>query len=210
MEQNLRKKNSSFFLVIGITVIVFLIIGIMIGYRLEKNIRFSFSNENNQPLSPDQIYANKMGEIIKNVDTFVDKSVKDWDSFLNKKIPNGNITYRIFIEDFITASESGEDLKEIKESKAYKNILEKADAIIEEGYKVNSLLGSIVPPPGIKFAHEELAVCVQDNVVQMQFIRYYLVYGIYEEPSYKCKSYEAARNLILEFIKENRLKQITF
>jgi len=210
MNANSNKRKFSFYVNMGLFLLLGFSIGILFGIKLGLINLPQISPKNEMPLSYNQVYANQMGEIITDIDSFVQETVEDWDSFLLEKIPNGRITYRIFIEDLITAAESEEDLLELKGSKAYKNLLEKSESIIEDGFRVQSQLGSLTPPPELKSAHEELVICVQDNINQMQLIRYYLIYGIFEEPTHKCKSYSIAMDLIVDFIKEHKPKIISF
>jgi len=210
MNTNGNKRKLSFYL----AMIFYLFLGIFIGFFLLFKLGFinfpRFFPNDEMPLSYDQVYANQMEEVIVDVDNFVQKTVEDWDSFLLEKIPNGRKSYKIFIEDLITAAESQEDLSELKESKAYKNLLEKSESILEDGIRVQSQLGSLTPPPELKSAHDELVICVQDNINQMQLIRYYLIYGVFEEPTFNCESYSTAMDLVVDFIKEHRPKIISF
>lgn len=76
MNTNNNKRKLSFYISMGLFLLIGFFLGIFIGYKLELIDKIQFI-KNSRPLpSQDQIYANQMSEIIKDVDFFIFESVE--------------------------------------------------------------------------------------------------------------------------------------
>ena len=193
-----------FFLLLGFSLSIFL------GYgdKIFEKIQFK---KNSQPLpSQDQIYANQMYDIMKDVDFFIFETVEKWDTLLESKIPDGEITYNQFIEEYAQAYLDGEDLQVYKDTKAYSNLIETAQLIIDQGKIASSDLKKVIPPESIKVSHDDLSTCVENYIERKRLIQIFLEVNEYITPPNTCISFFDSRDQIYEFIEIHKLKPMSF
>jgi len=203
MNSNKSKNKLSFFLLNGILLLLGLFIGFFIADKLEMINHDQFIKKSSSLPSQEQIYANQMFNIMKDIDFFIYKTVEEWDTILDSTIPDGAITYNQFIEEYAQAYLNDEDLQEYKETKAYSNLIETAQLIIDQGIIASSDLEKVIPPDSIKDSHDDLSTCVDNYIERKKLIKIFLEENLYIQPPHTCISYFESRDSIYDFIKNN-------